>query len=129
KSDMNRFAPTALKTVLLLASLSFTAAVQAQQQAPELFTYAELVQLYETPNLPDALQVKLDRLLTTPFVSNVTSARVELPKTAGLGSFVRVVQWNIERGIEYDAIKAALTNATQFSKLIDSSAYPRGSRD
>ena len=126
---MNRFAPTALRTFCLLASLSMFSAVHAQQPAPELFTYAELIQLYETPNLPDALQVKLDRLLTTPFVSNTASGRVELPKTPELGSFVRVAHWNIERGIEFDAIKAALTDATQFARLIDSSAYPRGSRD
>jgi len=50
-----------------------------------------------------------------------------LPKTPALGTFVRVVQWNIERGIEYPAIRAALADATQFSKLIDSAAYPRGS--
>jgi endonuclease/exonuclease/phosphatase family metal-dependent hydrolase len=40
---------------------------------------------------------------------------------------VRVVQWNIERGIEYDAIRAALTGSNQFARLIDSSAHPRGS--
>jgi endonuclease/exonuclease/phosphatase family metal-dependent hydrolase len=125
---MNRFAPTARRTVFLLVFLSLTSAVYGQQ-APELFTYSELVQLYETRNLPEPLQAKLDRLLTTPFVSNVASGRVQLPHSPELGAFVRVVQWNIERGIEYDAIKAALRDSTHFAKLIDSSAYPRGSRD
>lgn len=99
------------------------------QPAPELFSYAELVQLYETQNLPNDLQEKLDRLLTTPFVSNAASSRVVLPKSAKLGTFVRVVQWNIERGIEFDAIKAALGGGNQFARLIDSSAHPRGSSD
>jgi Endonuclease/Exonuclease/phosphatase family len=99
------------------------------QQAPELFTYAELVQLYETEKLPNDLHVKLDRLLTTPFVSNTASTRVVLPKTPKLGTFVRVVQWNIERGIEFDAIKAALSDANHLARLIDSSAHPRGSSD
>ena len=117
-----------LLTVFLPALLAVLP-VHAQTQAPELFTYAELLQLNETRNPPEALQVKLDRLLTTPFVSNVASGPVQLPKTPQLGTFVRVAQWNIERGIEYDAIKAALTDATQFARLIDSSAYPRGSRD
>ena len=49
---MNKFALTAL-TFCLLPLLIFTThpAVKAQQQ-PELFTYDELLQLYETPTLP-----------------------------------------------------------------------------
>src|SRR5215217_250083 len=101
---MNRFAPTTLLKLFLLATiavLTCTSGVHGQQ-APELFTYAELIQLYETPNLPEALQTKLDRLLATPFVSNVASKNVPvLPESPRLGTFVRVVQWNIERGIEY----------------------------
>lgn len=68
-------------TLKLLLLASFTSllnamAVQAQQQAPELLTYQELVQLYEQETPPDALQNKLRRLLTTPFVSNEAAARV-----------------------------------------------------
>jgi endonuclease/exonuclease/phosphatase family metal-dependent hydrolase len=134
----DRITPTTVRTprgsafkllpLAIIAALTFTSAVYGQQ-APELFTYAELVQLYETQNLPEALQAKLDRLLTTPFVSNTVRGRVALPESRRLGTFVRVVQWNIERGIEYDAIRAALTNATQFAKLIDPAAYPRSSKD
>jgi endonuclease/exonuclease/phosphatase family metal-dependent hydrolase len=118
--------------LLLIAALTGASAIQAQEQTPELFSYDELVQLYEKQPLPAALQAKLDRLLSTPFVSNAASDRgvqPALPKDAKLGTFVRVVQWNIERGIEYDAISAALTDATRFARLIDSSAYPRGSSD
>ena len=122
-----------LKLCLLatIVALTCTSAVHAQQ-APELFTYAELIQLLETPNLPEALQVKLNRLLTTPFVSNAASARrgdLVLPESPQLGTFVRVVQWNIERGIEYDAIRTALTDAAHFARLIDPAAYPRSSDD
>jgi len=130
EQNMNKFALTAL-TFCLLPLLIFTThpAVKAQQQ-PELFTYDELLQLYETPTLPEPLQVKLDRLLTTPFVSNTASTGVRvLPRSPQLGTFVRVVQWNIERGIEFDAIKAALTNANQLARLIDASSHPRGSSD
>ena len=42
---------------------------------------------------------------------------------------MRVAQWNIERGIEFEAIKAALTDAAHFAKLIDPAAYPRTSKD
>lgn len=119
----------ALAFLLFLVTASAT---QAQQQSPELFTYAELVQLYENQNLPEPLQVKLNRLLTTPFINNAASARgVQplLPRTSKLGKFVRVVQWNIEEGIEYEAIRAALGDSRRFAKLLDSSAYPAGSQD
>ena len=137
---MNRVGPTAaMRTscvsvpkiflLAIIAALSLPSVVYAQEQPPDLFTYDELIQLYETPNLPEALQVKLDRLLTTPFVSNARGGPVELPRSPKLGTFVRVVQWNIERGIEFDAIKAALSDAVQFAKLIDPAAYPRTSND
>lgn len=119
-----------LKLLLLasFASLLNAMAVQAQQQAPELLTYQELVQLYEQETPPDALQNKLRRLLTTPFVSNEAAARGVkplLPTTAKLGRFLRVVEWNIERGLEYEAIRSAFTDPQDFAKLMDSSEYPR----
>jgi hypothetical protein len=94
-------------------------------------SYAELVQLYENKDLPEALQVKLDRPLTTPFISNAASARGVQPllPTSKLGTFVRVVQWNIEEGMEYGAISAALSDPRRFAKLRDSAAYPRGSQE
>jgi endonuclease/exonuclease/phosphatase family metal-dependent hydrolase len=103
--------------------------VSAQHPAPELLTYEELVQLYEQETPPAALQAKLGRLLTTPFVSNAASERGVkplLPDTARLGRVVRVVQWNIERGLEYDAVRLAFTDATGFARLMDSPLYPRG---
>ena len=118
--------------LLLLASfacLLIPVAADAQQQAPELLTYDELVQLYEQESPPAALQSKLGRLLTTPFVSNAAKGRGAgplLPNTARLGRVVRVVQWNIERGLEYDAVRRAFTDAAGFAKLMDSKAYPRG---
>jgi endonuclease/exonuclease/phosphatase family metal-dependent hydrolase len=102
----------------------------AQQQAPQLLAYDELVQLYEQESPPEALRDKLRRLLTTPFVSNAATARRVrplLPSTAKLGQFLRIVEWNIERGLEYDAVKLAFTDAAGFARLIDSKAYPRGS--
>jgi endonuclease/exonuclease/phosphatase family metal-dependent hydrolase len=119
-------------TLVALVFLLSASPTRAQEQSPELFTYAELVQLYENKDLPQALQVKLDRLLTTPFISNAASARgiqPLLPRTPKLGTFVRIVQWNIEEGIEHEAISAALSDSRRFAKLLDSSAYPPGSQD
>jgi hypothetical protein len=42
---------SALTVLLFLVTASAT---QAQPQPPELFTYAELVQLYENKDLPEA---------------------------------------------------------------------------
>lgn len=119
--------------LLLLASfahLLIPAPTNAQQQTPDLFTYDELVQLYEQETSPAALQDKLHRLLKTPFVSNSSSTsgvKPLLPRTAKLGQFLRIVQWNIERGLEYDAVRSAFTDPAGFAKYIDSTAYPRGS--
>ena len=118
--------------VAVLLFLITALPARAQEKPLELFTYAELVQLYENKDLPEALQIKLDRLLTTPFISNSFSARgvqPPLPRTPKLGTFLRVVQWNIEEGIEYEAISAALSDSRRFAKLLDSSAYPLGSQD
>ena len=107
---------------LLLISFTFNS-VQGQQGAsgPPLLTYNELVALYETdPPSPD-LQDKLTRILTTPFVNNSfgvrppsaikTTAPTKVP-------FLRVATWNIERGLEFDAVKAALTNDPQFFRRL-----------
>jgi len=118
--------------VISCAFLVITCAANAQQQSAELFSYSDLVQLYEQQTPPEALQNKLLRLLTTPFVNNRASARgvkPVLPTTSNLGKSLRIVQWNIERGIEYDAVRAALSSPTSFAKFIDSTVNPRGSKE
>jgi endonuclease/exonuclease/phosphatase family metal-dependent hydrolase len=121
--------PLTLLLIPAILCLFICVAVNAQP-GPELLSYQELVQLYEQETPPDALQNKLNRLLTTPFVSNAATARGVkplVPTTPKLGEFLRVVEWNIERGLEYDAIRSAFTDPSGFAKLIDSTAYPRGS--
>lgn len=122
----------AFKLLLLACFTCFSnaVAVNAQQRAPELLTFNELVQLYEQKIPPEPLQNKLQRLLTTPFVSNAASAqgvKPLIPSTPKLGKFIRMVEWNILRGLEYDAVKSAFTDAAAFDKLIDSADYPPGS--
>ncbi|HEY9503423.1 MAG TPA: hypothetical protein VIR01_17435, partial [Pyrinomonadaceae bacterium] len=66
----------------LMISCAFfvmTWTANAQQQPPDLFSYNELVQLYEQETPPEALQNKLRLLLTTPFVNNQASARGTKP--------------------------------------------------
>src|ERR1044072_385147 len=116
-----------LKPLLLAAFACLLLAIEtnAQQQAPQLLTYDELVQLYEQESPPEALRDKLRRLLTTPFVSNAATARRVrplLPSTAKLGQFLRIVEWNIERGLEYDAVKLAFTDAAGLPRPIEPEA-------
>ena len=123
---------TARITLLLNAAVIclFISVAVSAQQGPDLFSYRELVQLYEQETLPEPLETKLQRLLTTPFVSNSATAsgvKPLFPRTPKLGEFLRVVEWNIERGLEYDAIRSAFTDPARFAKLIDSTAFPRGS--
>ena len=116
---------------LLLINLLFTNSIQAQQAAvagPPLLTYNELLTLYETDPPGTDLSSKLTRLLTTPFVNNSTGVRGPRVIKASMsqGGFLRVATWNIERGLEFEALKAALTNDQRFFRQLPASM--RGSR-
>jgi len=96
-----------------IAILAISTSLHGQKSSssgPPLLTYSELVQLYENDKPSEELQKKLTRLLNTPFVSNVTSSAV--PKR--VSKVIRIATWNIERGLEFDAVKAALTNDQRF---------------
>ena len=120
--------------VLLVVLLALTACAEVRalgQDAPGLLTYDELVRLSEREEVPEALREKVERLRTTPFVSNEAAGRgvrPHKPRSAKLGRVVRVVSWNIERGLEYEAVEAAFGGAARFSALLDRSEYPRGSK-
>lgn len=79
-------------------------------KAQTLLRHSDLVELYERETIPPELQVKLDQLLNTPFVSNA-AARRQIP---GAADSIRIASWNIERGLEFEAIRAALTNDQSF---------------
>jgi endonuclease/exonuclease/phosphatase family metal-dependent hydrolase len=85
-------------------------------------TYNEILQLYQQDILSAPLREKLNRLLNTPFVSNRASlagVHPMKPTAPQMGKFLRVAQWNIERGLEFDAIKLAFTDPRQFADLMD----------
>ena len=84
---------------------------------PPLFNYRELVALGEQDNVDPRLAAKLHTLLTTPFVNNEAyfrGTKPMRPDLKGMGPSLRVVQWNIERGTEFDAIKLSLTDKQGF---------------
>ncbi|HEX8636192.1 MAG TPA: endonuclease/exonuclease/phosphatase family protein [Pyrinomonadaceae bacterium] len=116
--------------VVLLVGNCLAAPPGAQAQAiPELFSYAELSALYERDKLPALLEGKLNRLLTMPFVNNsyAQAEPVRLACAPRLGEFLRVAFWNIERGLEREAVEAALGDATRFEALLNPEKYPPGS--
>src|SRR5687767_7389552 len=131
---MNRINREPQRTIriihLLFLFLTFSFSVQAQQTAlpPPLLTYNELLTLYETDPPATDLSSKLTRLLTTPFGSNsagVRGPRVIKTSTSQDGT-LRVATWNIERGVEFDAVKAALTNDQRYFRRLPASM--RGSK-
>ena len=96
--------------------------IRSEATGPALLTYAEIVQLYQEVDPPEPLRQNLQELLNTPFVSNWATAsglRPLKPSEAGIGKFLRVAEWNIERGLEFDAVEAAFTDPQKFSHLMD----------
>ena len=111
---------------LILLLLSFTllthsTKAQPGTTGPTLLTYNELVALYENDPPPPALANKLAALLETPFVNNSAGLRPVrvIKSTTSKGNFLRVAAWNIERGLEFDAVKAALTNDQRFFRRLN----------
>jgi endonuclease/exonuclease/phosphatase family metal-dependent hydrolase len=100
----------------------------APATVPEFFSFDELVTLSDTDQLSEPLAPKLDRLLKTPILSNeaaMSGARPHRPSVSGIGPILRVVSWNIERGLNYDLIRLALSDPAGFK----SAALQRGGFD
>jgi endonuclease/exonuclease/phosphatase family metal-dependent hydrolase len=95
------------------------AAVSSDASTPSFFDYEELNLLYHRDELDGPLKQKLDALLRTPFVKNSTTTRVSFPRSGEFGEFLRVAHWNIQRGIEFDAIRALLTGDRAFAAMLD----------
>lgn len=129
----NRFAFTAGLTLCLSAGLAAAQEPARPREAPqesqsgegtfvdpELLSFQELVELSSTADPQGALGVKLSRLLTTPFISNDATARgvrPHRPTVNGAGPVLRIAQWNIERGLNFELIRAALTDPLEFQRI------------
>ncbi len=106
---------------LFLLTFIFSTATFAGTPAPNVFSYSELATLYEQDTVLPPLEEKLNFLLTTPFVDNsyANAAPVNLSQSAPLGEFLRVAEWNIERGLEFEAVKAVFGSEELFVKLLN----------
>jgi hypothetical protein len=83
--------------------------------SPPTLTFDELVTLSHEELLNPVLKDKLDRLLSNPVVWNNPAAQTPPRPVDGVaGPVVRVAEWNIERGIEFESIEQALTSSDAF---------------
>ena len=123
--DSNRGRSVGLQLALCLSLiLCFFASAQdksgtdyTRSSQPAMLSYEELVELGEQETVEPALAAKLHTLLTTPFVNNeayFNGAKPLRPDLKGMGPSLRLVEWNIERGIEFDKIKLLLTDKQGF---------------
>jgi endonuclease/exonuclease/phosphatase family metal-dependent hydrolase len=115
----------------LLVSAPASAGAPPARAALEPLSYAELVELSEKDVVGEGLQAKLDRILTTPVVDNrawEAGGRPRKPSSPALGRFMRVAFWNIERGLELNAVKAALLGPATLSRHVDAAKHPRRSK-
>jgi hypothetical protein len=113
--------PVALFLTLILcpgaSAQEGTGADYTRTSEPAMLSYQELVALDEQETVDPVLAAKLHTLLTTPFVNNeayFNGTKPLRPDLKGMGPSLRLVEWNIERGIEFDKIKLALTDTQGF---------------
>lgn len=95
---------------------------------PDVLTFNQLVELEKNDTPAKPLAAKLERLLTTPFVSNeayYTGAKPKRPSSAELGPFIRAVMWNIERGFQFDEIRVALSQPGKFDQFLPDGSDPK----
>src|SRR5271156_356890 len=84
----------------------------------ELLNFDDLIALSNTDQPASPLKEKLDRILGTPFLNNDATAagsRPHRPTVDGLGTVLRVAEWNIERALNFDLIRLALSNPDGFT--------------
>jgi len=119
---------------LLVFGLSVTLLGFAQGKSPVRFskpdflTFDELVELEKNVSLAAPLAAKLERVLTTPIISNeahFNGAKPKRPTSPELGPFLRAICWNIERGIRFDAIRIALSEPEKFDSVLAEKVDPK----
>lgn len=87
---------------------------------PELLSFDELRVLSSTAQPEGSLGKRLDTLLRTPFVNNEAEAsgiQPHRPVVNGVGPVLRVAFWNIERGLKFELIRAALTSPEEYRRV------------
>jgi hypothetical protein len=122
------------KALIVVVALICAMAVQpladdlyVRYHEPSIFSYEELVAIGKQDPMPVDLAQKVQTLRTTRFISNeayYAGARPRQLEIARLGRSLRVVMWNIERGLQLDLIKTLLTDKTTFMNEVEQHPDP-----
>src|SRR5687767_10074583 len=128
KNDVRCRVKVFILLVFLFGSLFIRVSADTPK-APEIFSYTELQQLYDSEKNSPSLENKLNLLLNKPLVDNSfqSSAPPLLARSEKIGEFLRVVHWNIERGLEFEAIEAVFKGEKELLALLDNERFPPGS--
>jgi endonuclease/exonuclease/phosphatase family metal-dependent hydrolase len=85
--------------------------------SPDLLRFEEMVEASKSVEPPSSIIPRLEAILATPIISNEAYLAGVQPRLAisdKLGAFIRVGQWNIQRGDNIEEIKMALGSPDQF---------------
>ena len=99
------------------------ATLAERSQNPDLLSFDDLVALASTAKPEGALADRLSAVLNLPFVqTEIAPANIQpyRPTVTGLGVVLRIGQWNIERGLNFDLIRSALTSPGEFRRMTNS---------
>ncbi len=126
---MRRILPFVLIAISLTSVLFFkdtrAVAANAMEHTP-LLSFDELLALYENETPPEPLAHKLTALLETPVVVNTA---VTPTATARNESMLRVAHWNIERGMAFENIQAALRGREAFARRLQQAPRPPDAKE
>ncbi len=99
-------------------------------QAPEFLTFEELKALSKNPTPRGFLSKKLQKLWTTPIISNEAYYEGTRPvsrKNPNLGRFLRLASWNIEKSIFMKNAVRLFSSPAAYQAMIDPQEVPRSS--
>ena len=106
---------------LVTLHLHATAAVQEDDtQGPKLLSISELRDL-ATASPTAATEARLKTVLQTPFISNTVqpTSAIERPRPAT----IRVLEWNIERGLQLELTCLALKEPSEFHNRVEKTQH------
>ncbi|HEY3823778.1 MAG TPA: endonuclease/exonuclease/phosphatase family protein [Bryobacteraceae bacterium] len=110
------YAVNALKATVL--SLVAASSLHSQMISTPILDFQDLVALSKNEPLPPGLDVRLRRTLETPTVDNRATQSglpTRQPAVEGVGPVLRVAEWNIEHGVNFDLIRKALSGFPEFT--------------
>lgn len=105
-----------------LTNLTYADAIKADVNS--FLSFNELVNLSKNQYPDGELGYKLQYILNTPIVNNSINPHSKIvdKSSADMGKFIRIAQWNIARGINYENIKLLLSEPEKLTDKIKENA-------